>query len=188
MKKLILLLIVLLSGSCNKDSNVLTPVLTSEYFPLQVGNKWVFISSFDSSSWTYEITDTKIFNEHVYFERALTFSDGSEYIDYFRVAENNLVLIYHEEKDYIYIDFERPLEEEWDSYGENYGYIRQRDMSTQVEAGNFENVTEVFMDNRSISDVYEFNRYAPGVGLVESIRFRFALKLISASVNGIDYP
>jgi hypothetical protein len=97
-------------------------------------------------------------------------------------------LIYYEGKDYIYIDFDRPLEEEWNSYGDYYGYIRQRNISAQVKAGKFDNVTEVFMDNRSVSDGFEFNRYAPNVGPVESIRFRVTLTLINARVNGVDYP
>jgi len=44
------------------------------------------------------------------------------------------------------------------------------------------------MDNRSVSDGFEFNRYAPDVGPVESIRFRVTLTLINARVNGVDYP
>jgi hypothetical protein len=188
MKKLILPLLALLFCSCNRESSVLMPGLKSDYFPLQAGNRWVFISSLSSDTLSYEINDTIVFGEHVYFERVLTFSDGTKNTDYFRVEENKVVLIYYEGKDYIYIDFDRPLEEEWNSYGDYYGYIRQRNISTQVKAGKFDNVTEVFMDNRSVSDGFEFNRYAPDVGPVESIRFRVTLTLINARVNGVDYP
>jgi hypothetical protein len=189
MKKLIIMIIPILTFiSCSRENSILTPVLTGEYFPLQVGNRWTFHSSFDNNSWIYEITDTIVFGEHVYFERVRTFSDGSKDTNYFRIDEDNVVLIYYEGADYIYIDFEKPVEEEWNSYGDFYGFIKQKNISTQVEAGSFNNVIEVFMDNRSISDVYEFNRFAPGVGLVESIRFRFSLTLSSARVNGINYP
>ena len=188
MKKLIIpLSAILFTVSCNKEAPVLMPVLTSEYFPLQVGNRWTFKSSFNNHIWIYEITDTKVFDEHVYFELVRTFTDGAKDTNYFRVAENNVVLIY-KEQDYIYIDFERPVGEEWNSYGENYGYIRERNISLQVDAGSFNDVIEVFMDNRSVSDVFEFNRFAPGVGLVESVRFRFTLTLINARVNGVNYP
>lgn len=182
------IIIVCFNISCNKENNLLFPLFTSEYFPLQVGNKWTFESSFDNNIWVYEITDTKVFDEHVYFERVLTFSDGTNMKDYFRVTENNIVLIYFEGRDYIYINFEGPIGEVWDSFGQNFGYVRQRNLSAQVDAGTFNDVLEIFFDNRAISDVYEFNHYAPGVGLVESIRFRFILSLTSARVNGINYP
>jgi hypothetical protein len=189
MKKLLLVIISVLSfNSCSRENSPLIPVLTPEYFPLQVGNRWTFKSSLDSSVQIYEITDTKVFGEHDYFERVRTFSDGTKDTNYFRIDEDNIVLIYYEGDDYIYIDFEKPLEEEWNSFGDFYGYIKQRNISIQVEAGSFNNVIEVYMDNRSVSDAYEFSRYAPGVGLVESIRFRFSLTLSSARVNGINYP
>ncbi|RPI65131.1 MAG: hypothetical protein EHM47_19060 [Ignavibacteriales bacterium] len=167
---------------------IIMPVLASAYFPLQVGNTWTFLATSDSSKWIYEITDTKDFNEHVYFERVLTFSDGTKDTEYFRITENDVVLLNYDGKDYIYIDFEKPLEIEWNSYGNYYGFIKERNLSVQVAAGNFNKVTEVYFSNRNVSDIFQFNRYAPGVGLVESIRFRFGLKLINARVNGIDYP
>jgi len=189
MKKLLILIISVLSFiSCNRENSPLMPVLTLEYFPLQVGNIWTFKNSSDSTVLIYEITDTKVFGEHVYFERVRTFSDGTKDTNYFRIAEDKVVLIYYEGNDYIYIDFERPVEEEWNSYAGYYGFIKQRDISIQVEAGSFNNIIEVFMDNRSVSDVSEFNRYAPEVGLVESTRFRFSLTLSSARVNGVNYP
>jgi len=189
MKKLSILIISVLSfSSCSRENSPLMPVLTAKYFPLQVGNRWTFHSSFDNNSWTYEITDTKVFYEHAYFEQVRTFSDGTKDTSYFRIAEDKVVLIFYEGADYIYIDFAKQLEEEWNLYGDFYGYIKQRNISSQVEAGSFNNVTEVFMGNKSISVVFEFNRYAPGVGLVESIRFRFSLTLSSARVNGVNYP
>ncbi len=189
MKKLVLVTIsILFFSSCSRENSPLMPALSADYFPLQVGNMWTFKSSSDSSVQVYEITDTKVFGEHVYFERVRTFSDGTKDTIYFRIAENNIVLIYYEGSDYIFIDFDKPLEEEWNSYGDFYGYIKQRNISVQVEAGSFNNVIEVFMNHRSVSDVSEFNRYAPEVGLVESTGFRFNLTLSSARVNGVNYP
>ena len=187
-KLLILILMVLIVSSCKREETSLEPDNTIDYFPLQVGNKWVFVSSLDSSIWKYEITDTKIISEHIYFERVLTFSDGTNITDYFRVEKNNVVLINFNGADYTYIDFEKPIGEIWNSYESQYGYINKRNISTQVGAGNFNNVVEVFMDNRSISDIYEFNRYAPGIGSVESMRFGFTLTLNNATINGINYP
>lgn len=189
MKKLIIVIIsFLFINSCSRENLPLVPEQNEDYFPLQLGNKWTFKSSQDSIILVYEITDTKIFNEHVYFERVRTFSDGTNDTSYFRTAEDNVVLIYYEGNDYIYIDFEKPLEEEWNSYNDFYGYIKQRNISLQVEAGNFNNVTEIYMNNRTISDASEITRFAPGVGFVETIKFRFNLTLSSAIVNGVSYP
>jgi hypothetical protein len=47
--------------------------------------------SADSSLWKYEINDTKIFGEHVYFERVLTFSDGTNIKDY---SELQKIMLY----------------------------------------------------------------------------------------------
>jgi len=188
MKKLFFLVMILGFYSCSTDSDILIPEETSEFFPLQVGNRWEYISSLDSSIWKYEITDTKVFNQHVYFERVLTFSDGTKETEYFRVTDSNVVLIYYEGEDYIYIDFNRAIGEEWNSYDDFFGFIRQRNITTTVEAGTFTNVTEVFMDNRSYADIFSFNRYSPGVGLIEVFRFRFNLSLVNATVNGINYP
>jgi hypothetical protein len=174
--------------SCNKENSFVSPFLTAEFFPLQVGNKWVYNCSLDSSEWSFEITRTKIIGEHVYFEQVRNYSGGNKDTNYFRIAENNVVLIYFEGEDHIYVDFEKPLNEVWNSYASFYGYIRQRNISDDVEAGRFSGVTEVFIDNRSISDVYEFSRYASDVGMISSSKFRFELSLKQALVNGVSFP
>ncbi|HSP86776.1 MAG TPA: hypothetical protein VLN45_01480, partial [Ignavibacteriaceae bacterium] len=93
-----------------------------------------------------------------------TFSDGTKDTNYFRKTEKNIVLIYYKGRDFIFIDFEKPINDSWNSYNDFYGYIKQRDLSLLVEAGKF------------------------GIGLVESIRFRNNFTLRNARVNGINYP
>jgi hypothetical protein len=189
MKKLaIVIILILFVSSCNREDSPLMPDLAVNYFPLQVGNKWTFRSSIDSSLLIYEITDTIDLNEHIYFEQVRTFSDGTKDTNYFRFADDNIVLILNDGTDYVYIDFGKPVEEEWNLYDDFFGYIKQKNISAQVEAGNFINIIEVIIDNRSVSDALELNLYAPEVGLIKSTQFRLSLTLASARVNGINYP
>jgi hypothetical protein len=149
--------------SCSRESPIL-PDITADYFPLQIGNNWTLRNSLDSTLVLYEITDTLILNEHVYFVQVRTFSDGTKDTNYFRKTEKNIVLIYYEGCDYIFIDFEKPINDTWNSYKDLYGYIKQRDISLLVEAGKFDNVIEVYTGSKHIPDLFEFNRYAPGIG------------------------
>ena len=71
------------------------PDITADYFPLQIGNNWTLRNSLDSTLLLYEITDTLIINEHVYFVQVRTFSDGTKDTNYFRKTEKNIVLIYY---------------------------------------------------------------------------------------------
>ncbi len=189
MKKLLMIVISLLFiAPCGRDNLPLVPGLEKDFFPLQVGNKWIFRSSLDSSIITYEITDTKNLNQHDYFQQVRTFSDGTKDTNYFRVSDDNVVLIFYQGNEYIYINFDMPLNEEWNSYGNNYGYIKQKNILVNVSAGSFNDVTEVYLGNRTLPDGYEINRFSPGIGLIEVSMFRLNLKLNSAQVNGINYP
>jgi hypothetical protein len=175
-------------NSCNEESAPFFPVLTSEYFPLQVGNKWTYKWLLNDLEWTGEVTGTKVIGSHQYFVFIRTYPDNFIDTSYFRVDSNNVIIINFLNEDYIYIDFERPIREEWQSYEHFFGYVRRRDLTVTVDAGTFTNVTEVFFDNTVVSDLYEFNHYAPNVGLVESYGFRRASILVNAVVNGVTYP
>lgn len=179
---------VFLINSCNYESSPVFPVYTSEYFPLQIGNKWTYKWLLDDQLWTNEVTGTKIIDEHLYFICVRSYNDGFIDTSYYRVDNNNVVIINFLNQDYIYIDFERPIREEWPSYADFFGYIRRKGLSFSVDAGTFNDVIEVFWDNTTVSDLYEFNHYAPNVGLIESFGFRRASVLVSAVVNGVSYP
>jgi len=184
----LLIIISLTAVTCNRDKSPVLPDDTAEYFPLQVGNNWVYKSSLDNAEWNYEITDTKIIGTNIYYELVRTFPDGTKDTNYFRRSEDNVIQIYYEGKDHLYIDFNKPLNEAWNTFGDYYGYIRQRDIRTDVDAGQFTNVTEVVFDSKSSSDLYEFNHYAAGAGVVRSMRFRFELTLKKALINGVSFP
>jgi hypothetical protein len=189
MKRILMICIlpIIFLNSCDEESSPFFPALQSEYFPLQVGNRWTYKWLLDDQQWTAEVKGTRIIGPHLYFVYARSYPDGFVDTSYFRVDSNNVIIINYLNEDYIYIDFERPIREEWQSYPDFFGYVRRRNLTVTVDAGTFNNVTEVFFDNTVVSDLYEFNHYAPDVGLVESFGFRRASILVSAFVNGIFY-
>jgi hypothetical protein len=190
MKRILMLSIlpVIFISSCKEESEPFSPVLTSEYFPLQVGNKWTYKWLLNDLEWTGEVTGTSIIGSQKYFVYVRTYPDNFIDTSYFRVDNNNVIIINFLNEDYIYIDFERTIREEWQSYPDFFGYVRRRNLTVTVDAGTFDNVIEVFFDNTVVSDLYEFNRYAPDIGLIESYGFRRASILVNAIVNGISYP
>jgi hypothetical protein len=97
-------------------------------------------------------------------------------------------MIYFEEIEYLFIDFTLPEGGRWNSYYSYYGLIRGKNLNSTVQAGIFSNVIEILFENTSISDIYELNRYAPGVGMISSAGFRRNFELRSAFVDGKSYP
>jgi hypothetical protein len=181
----ILLLVLLLITSCvDERTGIVNPDEVS-YFPMQVGNRWIYES--DSLDLTIEITGIKILNAFAYFEFIKTY-DGEMDTMFCKAMSDERIYIFFNGTDELLIDFQSPEGEIWQSFGEFFSKVNRRELSVQTTAGNFENVIEIFTDNTQLSDLYEFNKYAPEVGLIETIGFRRMFRLKSARVNGVTYP
>lgn len=126
-------------------------------------------------------------NEEFYYLIVRYFPESSDTMR-LRYENNDRLMIWFEGKEYLYIDFTLPEGSKWNTYYNFYGEIRVKGLNSTVPAGIFSNVTEVLFDNTLISDVYEFNRYAPGVGMISSSGFRRNFNLVQARVNGNVYP
>ncbi|GAB4286053.1 MAG: hypothetical protein Kow0098_00760 [Ignavibacteriaceae bacterium] len=157
----------------------------SEFFPTKVGNKWIYDNQ--GVEWNIETTGKTIIKGLSYYIFVSTYENIPD-TNYYRISNDGKVIINIDGEDYTFIDFNAPIGEEWQMYYDFYGIVRQLDLQTTVPAGTFSGVTEIFIDNTKFSDVYEFNKYAPGVGLIESVGFRRFSYLQSAVVNGIVYP
>lgn len=183
-KKSILFAVLLFSG-CYEDR--IEPIISysANYFPMQTGNWWIYQT--DSLDLTVEITRIKVFNSNYWYEIIKTF-DGEVDTMFCKAGSNEKVFIFFDNRDELFLDFDRPDGQIWESFGNFYSKINRRGLNIQTPAGNFENVIEIFTDNYHLSDLYEFNKYAPGVGLVETIGFRRIFRLKNAFVNGITYP
>jgi hypothetical protein len=168
--------------SCADDPS--GPEYKSEYYPLSIGNKWSYTGFVEME---IEISELRWVNNLPYFVLVRTFPAAADTLLLRYVSDNRLVILF-EEKEYLYIDFTFPKGSKWDSYYNFYGEIRETGLQATVPAGTFSGVTEVLFENTLISDVYEFNRYAPGVGLISSHGFRRSFELKSAFVNGKNYP
>lgn len=188
MKKLVLnisyIFIIVFLISCSKENIIVSTEGKADYFPMQVGNSWTY--SFNDAEWNVQITATKIMGGNLYFLFVRNFG-GEIDTTYFRKVEN-VIYINYLGADYIYIDFNKATGEEWQSYENFYVKINKMNMNVEVAAGNFNNVIEILLENSSVSDLFEFNRYAPNIGLIESIGFRRKSELKFAFVNGILYP
>lgn len=155
------------------------------YFPMQLGNKWTYESN--SLDMVVEITGIKIHNIYSYYEFIKTY-DGEVDTVLCRASKDEKVFIFFDNADQLFIDFKSPVGETWQTFGHFFAKVNRTGLSVQTTAGNFEGVIEIFSDNTQSSDLYEFNKYSPEVGLVETIGFRRVFRLKSAYVNGVTYP
>jgi len=170
--------------SCNDDSSKST-LTVADYFPLEVNNKWTYSNG--NIEWTEEVTAYKQIDGKEYAVVLRTYQRSID-TTYYRSEDNNKVYIYFQGEESLFIDFERAKGEEWESYHEFYAKVNSTGGKVTVPAGTFDNVVEIFSDNRQISDAFEFRKYAPGVGLIKLAGFRRESELIRAYVNGSNYP
>ncbi len=182
MKYAISLILLFTALSCS--NNPADPEYNSEFLPLREGNWWKYKGSLDM---TVNVESVVKINGEFYYLIVRSFPESSDTLR-LRYKFNDRLMIWFEDKEYLYIDFSLPEGSKWNSFYNFYGEIRAKGLNSTVPAGIFSNVTEVLFENTLISDVYEFNRYAPGVGMISSSGFRRNFSLVQAQVNGNIYP
>lgn len=178
------MLVIFTAYDCSKEG-ITEPEFSQDYFPLAVGNKWIFKSG--EIEWTIEVMGRKIISNHNYFVVVRIYEDIPD-TNYYRVNELKQILVNYEGKDYLFIDFQKTPGDTWDVFGTTFARVRNLNLTVTVPAGKFHDVTEIYFDNYELSDLYEHNYYAPGIGLIRSVGFRRLSELISAFVNGINIP
>ncbi|QQS35791.1 MAG: hypothetical protein IPM56_16345 [Ignavibacteriales bacterium] len=181
----IFVILILPFAGCYDDKIEQVKDVYVSYFPMQPGNRWVYETN--NLDLTIEISSSIYLNHNLYHE-VLRIYDGESDTIYLRGSIDEKIFINFNRQDYIYVDFLRNEGEIWQSFESFYSKVNKKGLTVQTAAGTFHNVIEIFTDNTQLSDLYEFNRYAPGVGLVESIGFRRTYRLKRAYVNGITYP
>jgi hypothetical protein len=182
MKYLAGILLLILPISCSE--NPAGPIYNSEFFPLEIGNRWEYTGGVEM---TIEVKEFSLVDNKGYYILVRSFPMASDTL-LLRYERDDRLMIYFEGDEYLYLDFSLPAGSRWNSYYHFFAEIRAVGLTDTVPAGTFNNITEVLFENTLISDVYEFNRYAPGVGMVFSGGFRRFFELKSALVNGIEYP
>jgi len=181
MKYFYALVLLFLHLSC---SNTTEPVYNSVFFPLQTGNQWEYSGS---QNFKIEVKNLVNLNNKFYYLVVKSFPASADTMK-LRFESQERLLINFRGEDYLYIDFNLSKGNRWNTYSDFYGEIRDKGLNQAVPAGLFNNVTEVLFDNTVISDVHEFNRYAPEVGMISTSGFRRYYELVSARVNGKSYP
>jgi len=133
------------------------------------------------------VSSREVINDVGYYIIIRSFPSSADTLR-LRYEKNDRLLILFEGEEFLYIDFSLPPGSTWNTYYNFYAEIRNKGLNYTVPAGIFSNVTEILFENTLISDVYEFNKYAPGVGMISSSGFRRNFNLASAQVNGKIYP
>ncbi len=182
--RILLLLVIFTAFNCSKEV-ITEPEYSQDYFPLSVGNKWIFKSG--EIEWSIEVMGRKLISSHNYFIVVRTYENIPD-TGYYRINGLRQILVNFEGTDYLFIDFMKTPGETWDTFGTMFAKVRNLNLIVTVPAGTFNDVTEIYFDNYELSDLYEHNYYAPGIGLIRSVGFRRVSELISAFVNGVNIP
>ncbi len=177
------------SLSC--DSDVIQPPDPTEgHFPLQVGNQWTYaLAGNESFKLSHEIVGTTRIDSHGYFVLRRQFGeDANSDSVFYRVESPGRIFTNHNGEDVLYIDFNLPVGDTWESFGAFIARIVRKGFTSSVPAGDFENSIEVFFDVPQVIDDENTRVFAKGIGLVE-IRGQIGfIQLESAVVSGVAIP
>ncbi len=166
MRKLLLIfslsIFSLLLGSC--DNNPVSSLKQQEFLPMAVGNRWTFVESiFERKT---EVIGNATINGKDYFvlEQHLTSITGSP-VNYFlfREAGRNKIYINVDGKEFLYADFNRPLNESWPSYDGYTARIMQKDFDLETPAGTFSHTVKIEFSKGTHKIIQIF---AKGVGFL----------------------
>ncbi|MBZ0198690.1 MAG: hypothetical protein K8H86_02400 [Ignavibacteriaceae bacterium] len=180
---LILMIVAGCCVSCNESDR--TALSVTDYFPLQIDNSWTY--SDGHNEWRVEVAGYKNIEGNNYAEVVRSYKLSTDTV-YYRTDGDNKVYVYNHGQEFVVIDFEKLKDDSWESVNGYYEKISSIGGKFDSPAGKFENVVEIYSHNKQIADAFEIRKYAPGVGLIETTAFRKNSILISAFVNGVNYP
>jgi len=181
---LILAIFIIAFFSC--DSNQTTEQNNTEasYFPLQVGNEWIYGVLNDTVEIYMKITETINLNNREYYTLAYTSTRGKGKVSeeekmYLRSPDGLKIYQYENDTETLYRDFSDIITDS--SYKEKFTttYVPYKDL----QMGRFNDVKSV----REIDFQYDSGfiyYYAKGIGFIGQVWFRGNYYLKYAKVNG----
>ena len=174
-------------------SNPPEPTQTEElshFFPMQVGNRWVYTTDYTFTQFEQymEIIGTESIGTNEYFAWERRFSSGT-YVERrsYRAGPGKTIYINYFGREFLYIDFQRPPGEQWNSYAGFVGVVQRKNFECSTPGRSFRKCIEIFFDDPGV-DSERWETYAPGIGLVLLRTVDGISELKSARVNGISYP
>jgi hypothetical protein len=179
--KLKLLLTVLSAAACAFGQ--------ADYFPLQVGNQWIYRNPFGVH--TVEITRSQVFDSNEYFFLSGAFG-GDAWV---RKADDGTVWQRDSEtgKDNIRLKLETPQGGSFETVIDpcnHRGIMISRESKVSTPVADFQDVLEISYPAANCADAgLEREYYAPWIGLVSSSAITFAgprkSELIYARIGGV---
>jgi len=177
------------------NSSYISFTETQFYFPLQIGNEWVYY--FAESGVTDTIPSTSFFVfDTVSFDRKkyFVYSKDLNYPEYYRPDSLANIFRYIDGNEILWFDFTKAV---GDSYQIDLPSLRLhyhvqvlgRNEIVENHAGRFENCTSLFFDDPyQVDDAFEL-WFAKDVGIVKRVLPHAIIEqLYSAKVNGKIYP
>jgi hypothetical protein len=186
---IVAVMLLLTHSDCKKCSDLTDPACgSSEYFPVQIGNEWTYSVGRDLEE-TVRIVGTKTIGASAYFvfENRFSLNENRD-SSFIKVGVDGKIFRNVSGQDYLFLDFNRPINEWWDSYGGFKGMVQKRGVTIDTPAGTFKDCIQIFLDIPQVADDEQWFVFAPGVGSVAQPNAWFDIKLKSARVNGKSYP
>ncbi len=173
-------------GSCG--DNAISPPATvesSEYFPLQIGNKWKYqelVGSDIRDTLVLTVEGTHEYGGKTYFYVSGVHEGKLDFLtqEFYRI-ENSKVYEYntYDSKEYLFVDF---VNKDTTS-----GYVYETKNSVSSSVGIFDKVKNVTWYAAAWDAAPYKNSYAPNIGLLYSGQFYSQSKLIYAKIGDKIY-
>lgn len=186
----VIVLLALVSLHCTRITEPDDPT-TKEFYPLQVGNRWTYVSTNPGIPGTFidEVVGTRQIGAYRYFAiRYSRLNDPAADTSYLRVAEDGTIRIYRSTRDQPFLNFYQLTNVHWPSYDGYWGVVQERGYNTTVPAGTFSNCLRIFLDIPFLADEEQWYTFAQGIGPVERRSAWFGVILVSAKVGNRSYP
>ena len=167
MRATALFLVSFLLISCSEEEEG----LQREWFPLQVGTRWIYDAMADS------VISEHAINGHTYYQLAgSSLPLGQSLV---RMNDQGQLVALRGDSEYVLFDFESPVGTAWDVLGSTMSIVNRNVPNVVVPAGSFSGCYLFFFDSGMIDGDWIFV-VAPEVGvLFKAGGFGFNFRLVS---------
>jgi hypothetical protein len=178
-----------------ENSSNISLTETQYYFPLQVGNEWIYYFAesgvIDTTpSIFYFVFDTVSFDRKKYF----AYGENLNYPEYYRPDSLGHIFRYIDGNEILWFDFTKAVGDSYQidlpSLNQHYHVrVLERNAIVENRAGRFENCIRLFFDDpHQVDDAFEL-WFAENVGIVKRFLPHAVIEqLCSAKVDGKIYP
>jgi len=183
---IIIISLLFLHSTDSAKSNTTICDSTVCYFPLEVGNYWIYYPTlFDSNLIvTKSIFDTTSISDTLYY----LFGTEMSSAQLIRSDSSGRIYKRFNNKEVLWFDFalpndssyhyDIPLLEDW-----MYFVTIERDISVDTYAGRFENCILLFFDIADVRDDEHLYYFAPGIGIIAEFGNTISQTLYSAKID-----